>query len=292
MKPAAFTYHAPQTLDDALALLATHSEVGRPLAGGQSLVPMMNTRVARPRHLVDINALSELQFIHETSGMVEIGALIRHCEIEHSSLLQRLCPILPAVAATIGHLAIRERGTIGGSVAHADPGAQWPLLALLLGARIDLAASAGRRSVAASDFFIGVFTTAAQANELVTAIALPQLGAREGWGYRAFTRRHGDYAIVAVAATLSLDTNGAIERLRLAVGGIGGVPVLLHAIASEWAGRTIDSDASQEIGRRAAASLEPGDDVQASAAFRRELIEVLTADALADALGRTRGSPA
>jgi len=292
MKPAAFTYHAPQTFDDALALLATHGDAARPLAGGQSLVPMMNTRVARPGHLVDINALHELQFIRETPGMVEIGALARHCEIEHSPLLHRLCPILPAVAATIGHLAIRERGTIGGSVAHADPAAQWPLLALLLDARIDLAASSGRRSVAAREFFLGVFTTAAEPGELVTAIALPQLGAREGWGYRAFTRRHGDYAIVAVAATLKLDTVGAIERLRLAVGGIGGVPLLLDSITSEWSGRTLDADASPEIGRRAAASIEPGDDVQASAAFRRELIEVLTTDALADALLRTRGSPA
>jgi aerobic carbon-monoxide dehydrogenase medium subunit len=292
MKPAAFTYHAPQTLDEALALLGTHGDTARPLAGGQSLVPMMNTRVARPGHLVDINALADLHFIRETSGMVELGALVRHCEIEHAPLLQRLCPILPAVAASIGHLAIRERGTIGGSVAHADPTAQWPLLALLLDARIDLAATSGRRSVMAEEFFLGVFTTAAQVGELVTSIALPQLGAREGWGYRAFTRRHGDYAIVAVAASLLLDPNGAIERLRLAVGGIGGVPVLLHAVASEWSGRTFDADGAREIGRRAAASIEPGDDVQASAVFRRELIEVLTADALSDALGRTRGSPA
>jgi len=292
MKPAAFTYHAPQTLDDALALLGTHGDAARPLAGGQSLVPMMNMRVARPGHLVDINALHELQFIRETPGMVEIGALVRHCEIEHSPLLQRLCPILPVVAASIGHLAIRERGTTGGSLANADPAAQWPLLALLLDARIDLASSSGRRSVTAEKFFIGVFTTAAQANELVTAIALPQLGAGEGWAYRSFTRRHGDYAIIAVGATVKLATNGVIERLRLAVGGVGGVPVLLDAIASEWSGHTLDADATREIGRRAAAAVEPGDDVHASAVFRRELIEVLTVDALADALGRTQGSPA
>lgn len=288
MKPAAFTYHAPHTLTDALALLAAHGETARPLAGGQSLVPMMNTRVARPEHLVDINALTELRFIRETPDMVELGALVRHCEIERSPLLQRLCPILPAVAATIGHLAIRERGTIGGSLAHADPAAQWPMLAMLLDARIDLATASHQRSVAARDFFIGVFTTAAETGELLTTVAVPHLAAGEGWGYRAFTRRHGDFAIVAVAVTLKRDATGAIAQLRMALGGIGGVPVSLDTLASAWSGRMLDADAMREIGRLAAASVEPGDDVQATAEFRRELIEVLTADALADALGRTQ----
>lgn len=289
VKPAAFTYHAPQTLDDALALLTMHGEAARPLAGGQSLVPMMNTRIARPEHVVDINALDELNFIRETPDMVELGALVRHCEIERSPLLQRLCPLLPAVAATIGHLAIRERGTIGGSLAHADPAAQWPMVAMLLDARIDLATSSGRRAVAARDFFVGVFTTAAETGELVTSVAFPRLDVQEGWGYRAFTRRHGDYAIVAVAVTLRIDAAGAIEHLRLALGGIGGVPVSLDAIASEWTGRPLDAGAMQEIRKHAAAAVEPADDVQATAEFRRELIEVLIADALADALARTRG---
>ncbi len=289
MKPAAFTYHAPQDLGDALALLTAHGAAARPLAGGQSLVPMMNTRMARPEHLVDINALSELHFIRETAGMVELGALVRHHEIERSSLLQRVCPILPAVAATIGHLAIRERGTIGGGLAHADPAAQWPMVALLLDARIDLATVSARRSIRARDFFVGVFTTAAKSGELLIGVAVPQLEVAEGWGYRAFTRRHGDYAIVAVGVTLKLDAAGAIERLRLALGGIGGVPVSLETMASACVGRTLDADAMQEIGALAAAAVEPGDDVQASAEFRRELIAVLTVDALTDALGRTRG---
>jgi aerobic carbon-monoxide dehydrogenase medium subunit len=300
MKPAAFTYHAPQTLGDALALLATHGDAARALAGGQSLVPMMNTRIARPEHVVDINALRELNFIRETPDTVELGALVRHCDIERSPLLQRVCPLLPAVAATIGHLAIRERGTIGGSLAHADPAAQWPMVAMLLNARIDLATSSGRRSIAARDFFAGVFTTAAETGELLTSVAFPRLaaregvayprlGTREGWGYRAFTRRHGDYAVVAVAVTLKLDTDGTIDRLRLALGGVGGVPVSLHAIAAGWTGRILDAGAIREIAKQAAASVEPADDVQASAEFRRELIEVLTADALADALGRTGG---
>ena len=287
MKPAEFAYHAPHTLGDALTLLAAHGDAARPLAGGQSLVPMMNMRVARPAHLVDINAVEELHFIRTTADTVELGALLRHREIEYADTLRRLCPILPAAAATIGHLPIRERGTIGGSLAHADPAAQWPLLAILLNARIDLATSSSRRSVAARDFFTGVFSTVAEPGELLTAVTFPQLRAGEGWGYRAFTRRHGDFAIVGVAATLALDASGAIEHLRLALGGIGGVPLSLDAMAAEWTGRVLDAAAMQEIGRRAAAAVEPGADVQATAEFRRELIAVLTADALADALGRT-----
>lgn len=289
MKPAAFAYHAPRNLPDALALLATHGDAARPLAGGQSLVPMMNARVARPEHLVDINALDELRFIRESPDGVTLGALVRHREIEHAPLLRHRCPILPAVAATIGHLAIRERGTIGGSLALADPAAQWPMLAILLNARIELANSATHRSVSARDFFAGVFTTTAETGELLTSVVFPQPGASEGWGYRAFTRRHGDFAIAAVAATLTLDATGAIARLRLALGGIGGVPVSLDAVAAAWTGRMLDADAMRDIGRQAAGAAEPGDDLQATTEFRRELIEVLTAQALADALGRTRG---
>ncbi len=289
MKPGVFSYHAPQTLDDALALLARHGEAGRVLAGGQSLVPMMNTRIARPDHVIDINGVGALQFIREASGIVEIGALVRHRTIERSALLQRLCPMFPAVAATIGHLAIRERGTIGGSVALADPAAQWPLLAVLLNARIDLAAAGGRRSIGARDFFAGVFTTTAEPGELLTAIAFPRPDAGEGWGYRAFARRHGDFAIVAVAVTITLEAAGTIARLRLALGGIGGVPVSLDALAAAWCGRELDAGAMREIGQQAAAAAEPGDDLQASAEFRRELIAVLTAEALAEALDRTRG---
>jgi carbon-monoxide dehydrogenase medium subunit len=249
---------------------------------------MMNARIARPAHLVDINRLNDLSFIRETPDTVELGALMRHGDIERSNALRRLCPILPFVAASIGHLPIRERGTIGGSLALADPAAQWPLIATLLDARIELAAAAGRRTVQARDFFLGVYTTAAVPGELLAAVAFPRRAAGEGWGYRAFTRRHGDFAIVAVAVMLTCTAAGAIERLRLALGGIGGAPVSLDTLAAEWAGRPLDHAAMQEIGTRAAAAAEPGDDVQASAELRRELIAVLTADALADALRRTR----
>lgn len=283
MKPAAFEYRRPKTLDEALRLLAELGDEARPLAGGQSLVPMMNMRVARPEHLVDLNDLAELDVIRERDGAVEIGALTRHRAVEHSELLAAVFPMLPAVARTIGHDAIRERGTLGGSLALADPAAQWPLLAILLEARIDLASHTGRRSVAAGAFFTGVFATAAEAGELVIAASFPRLAPGEGWGYRSFTRRHGDFAIVAAAAAVSLDAVGQIETLRLALSGIGDRPARLDAVTDAFRGRAFDA---AELGSAIAAAVTSQDDAVASAAFRRDLAEVLSADAVTDAAER------
>jgi carbon-monoxide dehydrogenase medium subunit len=285
VKPAAFEYHRPKHLDEALQLLAELGDEARPLAGGQSLVPMMNMRAARPEHLVDLNDLAELDFIRETDGAVEIGALNRHRAVERSELLTRLCPVLSAVAGTIGHRAIRERGTLGGSLALADPAAQWPLLAVLLDARIELASQTGRRSVTAGAFFTGVFATIAEPGELVVAASFPKLAAGEGWGYRSFSRRHGDFAIVAAAATLSLDAAGQIGTLRLALSGVGDRPVRLDAVTDRFRGRRLDP---VEFGRAVTAAVTPHDDVVAGAAFRRDLAEVLSAEAVADAIERAR----
>jgi aerobic carbon-monoxide dehydrogenase medium subunit len=289
MKPAAFVYHAPQSLDEALALLALHREEARPLAGGQSLVPMMNMRIARPEHLIDINGIAELSSIRETGGGIEIGALVRHRAVERSELLLRTCPVLPAVAATIGHHAIRERGTVGGSLALGDPAAQWPLLAVLLEARLELAGESGRRSIAARDFFQGVFATALAPDELVTAVIFPPLARGEGWGHRTFARRHGDFAIVAAAATLTLAPESSVARLRLALSGLSDTPVALGDLAAAQRGRTADATWMREVAAAVASSLQPAADLQASAEFRRDLAAVLMEDALADAMRRARG---
>lgn len=289
MKPAPFAYHRPARLDEALALLNRLGGEARPLAGGQSLVPMMNMRVARPEHLVDLNDLDELAVIREDAGGVMVGALVRHRAAERSAALQRLCPILPKVAGTIGHDAIRERGTVGGSLALADPAGQWPLLALLLDARLDLASADGRRSLTARDFFFDVFTTAIEPGELVVGAVFPVFAVGEGWGYRAFCRRHGDFAIVAVATTLLLDREGRVAWLRLALGGVGGTPVALDALAAAQRGSRPDTQWQQEVAAAAATAIAPTDDPQASAAFRRELAAVLTEAALGDALARSGG---
>jgi carbon-monoxide dehydrogenase medium subunit len=290
MKPAPFEYHLPAGLEEALALLATHGGEARPLAGGQSLVPMMNMRLARPQHIVDLNGLADLAAIGEEAGGVAIGALARHCDIEASPLVRQRCPILAEAAATIGHYAIRQRGTLGGSLALADPAAQWPLLAMLFDARIDLAGVRARRSVKAGEFFLGVFTTTLAEDELVIGAAFPALTPREGWAYCAFCRRHGDFAIVAASATLALDADGGVAGLRLALGGIGGTPVRLDKLAAAQRGRSPDRQWMREVAASAAAAIDPEGDLQASAAYRRELASVLSERALKGALDHTRAA--
>lgn len=289
MKPAPFVYHRPQRLGEALDLLGELGEA-RPLAGGQSLVAMMNMRLARPEHLIDLNDLDELAFIRERDGAVEIGAMTRHRAIERSELLTRLCPILPPTVRTIGHDAIRERGTIGGSIALADPSAQWPLLAVLLDARIDLATKHGRRLLDAACFFTGVFATAATADELVFSVTFPATEPVTGCAYRGFCRRHGDFAIVAVAAEVRLDASGRIERLRVAVSGVADRPLRLDAVTDPLSGRIADAELPAQLGRAAAAAVAPHDDAIASAAFRRDLVAALSSEAVGEAVGRARAT--
>ena len=288
MKPAPFAYHRPASLGEALQLLAAHGGEAQPLAGGQSLVPMMNMRLARPDHLIDLNDLAELDFIREGDGAIEIGAMTRHRTVVRSELLARWCPIVPAVVRTIGHDAIRERGTVGGSLALADPAAQWPLLAVLLDAQVELATGAGRRAIPGRDFFTGVFSTAAEAGELLTVLRISRMAAGDGWGYRGFTRRHGDFAIVAAACVMTLDAGQKIERLRLAVSGAGDKPVRLDAVTNPCRGRVPDAETLAQLGRAAAAAVTPQDDAVASAVFRRELVEVLTTEVVAEAVERAR----
>lgn len=285
MKPAAFAYHRATDLAQAIALLDRLGDDARVLAGGQSLVPMMNMRIARPAHLVDVNDVAELDFIRLEGKQVRIGALTRHHAIERSVELIAACPILPAAARHIGHYAIRQRGTVGGSLALADPAAQWPLLAVLLEAEIEVAGSAGQRAIAAADFFQDVFTTTLQPGEIVTSIAFPRLAAGEGWDFRLFTRRAGDFAIVAVAATLTRAV-GRVQRLRLAVSGTGPKPEALTKLAAAQTGAVANSAWADSVARAAAASVDPVGNHHASAEFRRELVAELTGQALGDTLAR------
>ena len=285
MKPAAFAYHRATGVAQAVGLLERLGDEARLLAGGQSLVPMMNMRIARPAHLVDINGVAELDFIRREGERVRVGALVRHHGIERSAELADACPILPAAARHIGHYAIRQRGTIGGSLALADPAAQWPLMAVLLAAEIEVAGSAGRRSIAAADFFQDVFTTALQPNEIVTSIVFPRLTAGEGWGFRSFTRRAGDFAVVAVAATLT-GAAGKVRHVRLAVSGTGPKPLALDRLSAAQAGQTADPAWVDSVARQAVANVDPAGDHQASAEFRRELVVELARQALGDALKR------
>ncbi len=286
MKPAPFSYHAAQTLDEAFALLQAHGDEAKILAGGQSLTPMMNMRLAQPTHLVDIGGIEDLAYIRGNGDRVEIGALTRHYQLEQSSLVQRACPILAAAAHNVGHYAIRQRGTIGGSLAHADPAAELPLMAMLFDTEIEIGSGAGNRVVMASDFLVSIYTTALEPGEILTQVVFPTLDAGEGWGFRWVSRRVGDFAIVSVAVTVKLDGSGRVERLRLAVGGVDATPLALGQLANAYVGQEPDSRWVEAIAEEAAGRVQPGSDLHASAEYRCELTQVLLRRALRDALDR------
>lgn len=276
MKPAAFHYHRPRTLAQALALLAEHGAEAKLIAGGQSLGPMMNMRLAQPAELVDLNALPDLDFIIEKENVIEIGALARHHALASSPLVRTHCPLLAEAAQSIGHYAIRSRGTLGGSLAHADPAAQLPLVAATLGAEIALAGPRGERRLAAAAFFVSLMTTALEPDEILVSVRFPKAAPGERHAYLHFSRRVGDFAIVAAAVTLLLEGN-RVKQLRLGVGGVEDKPVVLAELAARARGKELDPSALAAAARDA---VEPTENPRVPAVYRRELVEVLTRRAL------------
>jgi aerobic carbon-monoxide dehydrogenase medium subunit len=286
VKPVAFSYHRPASVDEALALLARFGADAKIIAGGQSLVPMMNMRLASPAQLVDINDLSELAQLRVRGDRLEVGALARHRGIAESAVAAEHCPLLVQTARTIGHYAIRERGTVGGSLAHADPAAQHALVAVTLGARLTLARKGGQRVVEAGEFLQSAMTTALAPEEMVVAVSYPRAAAGEVSAYRMFNQRHGDYAIVAVAATLAL-ADGRVTGLRLGVGGVGPVPQRLDAVAEAFRGRVVSVDWIAEVARAARDAVAPEENPRVPALYRKELTETLVARALARCVERS-----
>jgi carbon-monoxide dehydrogenase medium subunit len=271
MKPAAFHYHRPRTLAQALALLAEHGAEAKLIAGGQSLGPMMNMRLAQPAELVDLNALHDLDFFRIHENQIEIGALARHHALASSPLVRTHCPLLADAAQTIGHYAIRSRGTLGGSLAHADPAAQLPLVAATLAAEITVASPRGERRLAAGEFFVSLMTTALEPDEIVVSVRFPKAAPGERQAYLQFSRRQGDFAIVAVAATLNSN------QLRLGIGGVEDKPVVLAELAARAGGKHLDPSALAVAAREA---VHPTENPRVPALYRRELVEVLTRRAL------------
>jgi aerobic carbon-monoxide dehydrogenase medium subunit len=288
VKPAAFSYHRARSLGELFALLATHGDAAKVIAGGQSLAPMLNMRLAHPAHLIDLNDLQELSFIREAGGAIAVGALARHEDVARSELMRTTCPLLAEAASTVGHYAIRSRGTLGGSLAHADPAAQLPLVAATLGAEIAIASPRGRRVVAAKDFFVSVMTTTLQADEIIVEAQFPKLGAREGSAFELFSRRRGDFAIVAVAATVALDGSGRATQVRLGVSGVNAVPTLLDETVRRFAGRRADAQWCRELAQDTRERIDPADDARMPAEFRRDLCAALTRRALEHSVARAQ----
>jgi CO/xanthine dehydrogenase FAD-binding subunit len=286
VKPAAFEYFDPTTVEEALELLAQFGPDAKLLAGGQSLVPLMNFRLAQPKVLVDLGRVAALSSIRQDGQTLRIGAMTTHAEIEDSPLLSEVCPLLPAAARLIGHVQIRTRGTIGGSVAHADPAAEWPMVLTALEARVAVRGPRGERTVRAGEFFVTYLTTVLEADELVTEIELPVPPPGHGWSVQEVTRRHGDFALVAVAALVVRGTDGALTNVRLALGGVGGAPVDASSAAASLVGSSPSQRDLDVVALRVTEIVEPDGDVHAPAEYRREVAGVLSERALAEALGR------
>ena len=288
MKPVAFDYFRPSSLEEALQQLAACGESAKLIAGGQSLGPMLNMRLATPSGLIDLNDLTELAYIRDVGDTLEIGALTRHDQIAESKLVQARCPLLAQAAKTIGHYAIRQRGTIGGSLAHADPVAQLPLIAMTLEAKIEIVSPAGKRSLPASAFFQSVMATALAPDEIIRCVHFPKAAANEGSSFQLFNRRHGDYAIVAVAATVTLDGE-RVARVRVGLSGVSAVPQACDDIVRPFVGRMANAAWAADVALAVRAAVSPEDDQRISAVYRKELTQTLVERALERALSRAKG---
>src|ERR1043166_3258735 len=288
MKPAAFDYVVAESIDAAVAALAAADGEAKILAGGQSLVPMLNFRLLRPSILVDINRIPDLAFIQERTDAIAIGALTRHYAMENSPIIAKHLPVVAEAMTHVAHLAIRNRGTIGGSLSHADPAAELPMLALLLDATLEIAAPAGARTVAAKDFFLGALTADLAPDEMVTRIMLPKLPASTGWGFAEVARRHGDFALAAVAATVTL-RDGEIGEARIAMMGVDETAKRASDAESLLTGRALTPALTDAAIAAVRAGINPPTDLHASSDYRRHLAGVLAGRALADAWRRARG---
>lgn len=291
MKPAPFDYLVPETLTAVLAALSQHEDEAKLLAGGQSLIPAMNFRLARPSVLVDINRLEgELAYIQATAnGGLRLGALTRHYQLERSPLVAQHDPLLHQMMPHIAHPQIRNRGTLGGSLAHADPAAEMPLWAVARQAVLTLQSERGSRKVAAQDFFTGLFATDLAADEMVTEIAVEPLPPRSGTGFVEMARRHGDYALAGVAVLVTLAADGTCAAARLVCLNVGEVPQVAEQAAAMLVGKqptAVLFAAAADIAARE--EIDPTDDIHASAAYKRHLVRVLTQRALAQALAHVQ----
>ncbi len=285
MKPVAFDYHAPANVEDAMALLTRYRGEAKLLAGGQSLMPLLNFRLSRPAALVDLNAIPSLTYIREEDGIVRLGAMTRQRSIEFSPVIRRRLPLLAEATTLVGHLPIRTRGTIGGSLAHADPSAEYPAVFTALDGTVVVRGPRGERALRPSELFRSYLATSLRPDEILVEVRLPAMTTGAGFAFEEFSRRHGDFAIVGIAAMLAGDGQRCTAA-RLATAGAGPVPIRLRA-AEEILERDGLSEAALEAAaRRAAELVEPDSDIHASAAYRRNLTRVLTGRALRRAKAR------
>jgi len=281
MKLPAFEYACPATLEEAVALLASRDGDAKALAGGQSLVPMMAFRIASPSLLVDLRRL-DLRRINFANG-VRLGAMVRWRDILDDARLDAAHPLLKAAIGHVAHYQIRNRGTVGGSIAHADPAAEMPGIAVTCEAEIAVVGAAGPRVIPAQDFFVAPLVTALAADEIIAEIRLPAWPAGRRWGFQEFSRRRGDFAMAAAAVFYDMDDAGLAHNTHIGAIGVGDRPLRLAAAEAEVNGKAVDLTVSERAGVAASAAVNPPDDIHASGAYRRSLIGTMVERALQDA---------
>ncbi len=288
MKPAAFDYVTADSLDAAAAALSRAGGDGKVLAGGQSLMPMLNFRLVRPSILIDINRIPGLAYVEATGDAVRIGALTRHHAIETSPVVEAHLPVLTAAMQHVAHLAIRNRGTIGGSLSHADPAAELPMMAMLLDARIGIQSSGGRRTEQARDFFVGSLATTLGEDEIVTDVEFPKLEPGTGWAFEEVARRAGDFALAAVGVTISV-SDGRADQVRIGMMGVGETPLRAPEAEALLSGRSMDAARLDEAVASIQSGVEPNSDLHASGDYRRHLVGALARRAVGTAWRRALG---
>lgn len=282
MKPAPFEMHLPTSVSEVVALLDEHGDLAKPIAGGQSLVPMMSLRLASFEHLIDLNGVSELNQVSVSGDSLRIGAMVRQSTAEHDPQIVKSAPLVAKAIPHIGHFQIRNRGTVGGSIAHADPSSELPAVALALDATIEAVGPNGSREIAAKDFFVSTWETSLIDGEILTGVRFPIWSGKCGFVVEEVARRHGDFALVGVAAAVQVD-GSKVTKAAIALFGVGGTPV--RASEAEQAliagGISADLDA---VGKLAAMNLAPSDDVHASGEYRKSVAATIVARAIAKAL--------
>ena len=283
MKPAPFAYHTPSTVAEAVTALASYGDEAKVLAGGQSLVPMLALRLARPAHLIDVNGVAELARGRRENGHLVVGATTRHAALERDAEIAAAVPLLRLAAPHIGHFQIRNRGTLGGSLAHADAAAELPAVVRALDAEIVVRGPSGGRTIPAAEFFQMVFTTALEPDELLTEVRFPVWGAASGFAVEEIARRHGDFALVGVVCGVQA-ASGRIERAALSMFGMGSVPERLDALEKSLTGAALEGLDLADIGAQGVTGLEPPNDVHASGHYRKQVGAALIGRALSAAI--------
>lgn len=289
MKPNAFKYFAPNTVKEAVGLLEKYEDEAKILAGGQSLVPIMNFRLGRPEVLLDINGIKDLDYIREEGEALFIGALTRERDLELSPLVKEKCPILAEAVSFIGHVPIRNRGTVGGSLVHADPSSELPTVICCLNGEMKVVGPSGERALEPEEFFLTYLTTSLEPSEILVEVRIPTLPQNTAWSFVELTRRSGDFAIVGVATLLFMEDDGVCREARIALGGVAPTPIRAEEAEELLSGQVITEELIKKAGSEAAEATETEPDYHASAEYRKDMARVFVQRGLHEALSRVKG---